>query len=243
VLIEAAATAFELRAHVAGQVTNVMPNRGAVISTSGTLIQGTWGSGGEAEGVLKAVVDNPQRPLRARSIDVGCHGTLIVGGRILDEEALEQAVEARVRGVIAGSVNADLCPFLESLPFPVLITEGFGALPMSPYVFSLLQANVGREAMLSAEVQGRWGARRPELLIPLRAEEERSPQESEPVPLTVQARVRVARAPHQGAMGVIADLPPVPQVVESGVRLPVAVVDLEEDETVRVPLANLELIR
>ena len=42
VLIEAAPATFELRAHVSGQVTNVMPNLGVVITTSGALLQGTW---------------------------------------------------------------------------------------------------------------------------------------------------------------------------------------------------------
>lgn len=243
VLIEAAATTFELRAHIAGQVTNAMPNRGAIISASGVLIQCAWGSGGEAEGVLKVVEDNPQRPLRARSIDVSCHGTLIVGGRIVDKESLEQAVQAKVRGVIVGSVSSDLRSFLESLPFPVLLTEGFGAWPISQHVFSLLQASVGREAMLSADTQTRWGAKRPDLLIPLRAHEDHPRQDYQPVPLQVGAKVRALRAPYALAMGTVVDLPTAPQIVESGVRLPVAVVELDDGETARIPLANLELIR
>jgi hypothetical protein len=242
VVIEAAATTFELRAHIAGQITNVMPNLGALITTAGALIQGFWGSGGEAEGVLKLVVDNPRKPLRARAIDVSCHGTLVVGGRIIDEEALEKAIEAKVRGIIVGSVTSEMCPFLESLPYPVLITEGFGTLPLSQQVFSLMQDNMGREAMISADVQTRQGIKRPELLIPMRTEDI-PPQQPEPVPIEAGVQVRVMRAPHLGATGTVADLPPLPQTVESGIRLPVAVVDLEDGESVRVPLANLELIR
>jgi hypothetical protein len=243
ILIESAVTTFELRAHLKGQVTNIMPNWGVVISAAGALIQGIWGTGGEAEGVLKMLVDNPQRPLRARSIDVSCHGTLVVGGRILDEKALEQALEAKVRGVIVGSVNAELIPLLESLPFPVLVTEGFGTLPMSRQVFSLLHSNMGREAVLSAGTRGRWGAKRPEILIPLRAEGDLAAEGPDPMPLRVGDRVRGLRLPYLGAVGTVADLPPVPQVVESGVRLPVAMVDLEGGEPVIIPLANLELIR
>jgi len=242
-LIESETTTFELCAHIKGQITNVMPNRGVVISTAGVLIQGVWGSGGEAEGVLKVLVDNPQRPLRARAIDVSCHGTLVAGGRILDENVLEQAVEAKVRGVIVGSVNAELCSFLESLPFPVLVTEGFGTFPMSRQVFSLLHSHMGREAMLSADTQTRWGARRPEVLIPLRAEEGLPAEEPGPVPLQVGDRVRALRNPHLGAVGTVTDLPAMPQVLASGARLPVAGVDLEGGESVLIPVANLELIR
>lgn len=243
ILIESEATTFELRAHIKGQVTNVMPNRGVVISAAGALIQGVWGSGGESEGILKMLVDSPLKPLRARSIDVSCHGTVIVGGRIIEEAALEQAVEARVRGIIAGGVNADLCPVLEALPFPVLITEGFGDLPMSQPVFSLLYSNMGREAMLSADTLTRWGARRPDVLIPLRADEEMPHEDTHIPPLEVGDQVRALRAPYLGSMGVVADLPTQPRVMESGARLPVAVVVLEDREQVSIPLANLELIR
>jgi hypothetical protein len=243
VLIEEAPTTFELVAQLKGQVANVMPHLGVVISTVGSLIQGVWGSGGQAEGILKVLVDSPQKPLRAHAIDVSCHGTLVVGGRILDEKALEQAIEAKVRGVIAGSADADLCPFLQSLPFPVMITEGFGALPIAQPVFSLLQSNVGREAMLIANTGEQRGVRRPELVIPLRAEESLPREDPMPLPLQVGMQVRVLRAPYLGALGTVADLPPRFQAVESGARLPVAEVDLGDGEPVRVPVANLELIR
>jgi hypothetical protein len=219
-----------------------MPNRGVVISAAGALIQAVWGSGGESGGVLKVLVDNPQRPLRARFIDVSCHGTVVVAGRILDEKALEQAAEAKVRGVIVGSVNADLCPFLESLPFPVLVTEGFGTLPMCGHVFSLLHSNMGREAMLSANTHTRRGARRAEVVVPLRAEEETPLEEAGPLLLAVDQQVRVLRAPYLGMMGTVTELPILPQTVESGARLPVAVVDLDDGESTLIPLDNLEVV-
>lgn len=242
ILIEAAASTFELRAHIKGQVTNVMPNRGVVISATGALIQAVWGSGGEAEGILKIVVDSPQKPLRPRAIDVSCHGTIIVGGRVLDEAVLDQAVEANIRGMIVGGVNATMASVLESLPFPVLVTEGFGNLPMSQPAFSLLQSNMGREVMLSADTRTRWGATRPEIVIPLRAEEEMPGEDARVPPLQVGDRVRALRAPYLGAPGTVAELPELPQTLESGVRMRVASVNLEDGERVLIPLANLELI-
>jgi hypothetical protein len=43
-------------------------------------------------------------------------------------------------------------------------------------------------------------------------------------------------------MGTIADLPTLPETVESGAQLPVAVVTLEDEKRALIPLANLELI-
>jgi hypothetical protein len=242
-LIEPDPTTFELRAHMLGQVTNVMPDLGVVISAVGAWIQGTWGSGGEAEGILKVLVDDGQKPLRPRAIDVSCHGTLVVGGRILDDQIFEPAIEAKVRGMIAGSASVDLKPRLEALPFPVVLTEGFGSSPMSEPVFSLLQANVGREAMLNADTQTRWDVKRPEVIIPLRSEKELPAEKSGPVALEKGMRVKIARAPYLGSVGTVTHLPALRQTVESGARLPVAEVELEAEGLVLVPLANLELIR
>jgi hypothetical protein len=189
------------------------------------------------------LVDTPQKPIRARSIDVSCHGTLVVGGRVLDEKVFEQAIEANVRGIIIGSIDADRRSALESLPYPVLLTEGFGTLSMSQHVFELLHSNLGREAMVSAETQSRWGIKRPEILIPLRSEDEMMAGDSAPAPLEVGNQVRVSRSPYLGAVGTVTHLPELPQPVQSGERLPVAEVDFSDGEPALIPLANLELIR
>jgi hypothetical protein len=242
ILIEAAPETHELRAHMKGQITNIMPELGVVISTSGALLQGIWGCGGEAEGVLKVLVDHPNKPLRARAIDVSSHGTLIVGGRIPDEKILEKAIEAKVRGIIAGSADADLCPQLEGLPFPVMLTEGFGNLPMSAPVFSMLHSNMGREAMIATATQTRWDVKQPEVIIPLRGEDNLPGSVPEPRPLEPGAQVRIARDPHLGAIGTVVQLPELDQLVESGARLPVAEIEMENNERVFIPLANLEMI-
>ena len=244
ILIASAGTTYELAAHLKGQVTNIMPSRGVVISAAGALIQGFWGRGGEAEGVLKLVVDSPQKPLRARSIDVSCQGTIVVGGRILDEATLDQAVEAKVRGMIVGSVDAVLIPALRALPFPVVVTEGFGTLPMSEPIFGLLHANMGREAMMNAETSTRWGARRPEVLIPLRADDSTPEDTHQPRALRVGDLVRVLRAPYPGALGTVVHLPDFPQLLESGSRVPAVLVELDGvDQPVAIPVVNVELVR
>ncbi|MFC2036735.1 hypothetical protein ACFLYD_02025 [Chloroflexota bacterium] len=250
VLVETASTFFELRAHLGGQVVGVMPERGVMISKVGALIQGVWGSGGEALGRLKLVVEDPQAPLDAASLGEDCRDSLVVAGRILEEEALEQAKEAHVQGLIVGSVSAELCPVLQSLPYPVLVMEGFGPIPMSQHAFSLLQSCAGREAALSAEFQTCWRAcpeqrrraGRPEVLIPLEGAGDVPGEVPGLPPLQVGLRVRGLRDPFLGAVGTIADLPPLPQRVESGARLPVAEVDLDAGESVLIPLANLGLI-
>lgn len=243
VLIEAEPANFELYAHLKGQIANVMPGFGVVIATTAVLIQGLWGTGGEAEGVLKVLVDSPGKLLRARAIDVSCHGTIVVGGSGLDEKALDQAVEAKVKGLVIGSIGADLRARLQDLPYPVIITEGFGSYPMSDAAFALLQANAGREAMIDATTQVRWGARRPEIIIPIRSDEGPPAEAAGPVTLQPGMRVRALRAPYLGVVGTVVGLPGRAQVMESGSRLPVAEVAPAEAPPLLIPVANLELIR
>lgn len=242
VVIEATANSYELRAHFGGKISNVMPNLGVVLSLSGALVQGLWGNGKESEGILKVLVDSPQKPLRTRTIDVSCHGTILVGGRIADEEVIDHAAEAQVRGIVVGSVHADLCSVLQEAPFPVLVTEGFGKQAMSSQAFSLLRDNTGREAMLSTEVQTRWGAKRPEILIPLRDEGDTQPTDTSPQPLRIGDPIRIVREPNSGAIGKVVDLPERPAVLDSGARFEVALVDIGHEEPVAVPVDNLEVI-
>jgi hypothetical protein len=247
VLIESAPTTYLLRAHIAGRVASVMPGLGVVIATNAALIQGMWGCGGEAEGVLRVLADEPAKPLRAGSIDLSCRDTIVVGGSGFDEEALYQAVQAGVRGIIAGSLNSDLIPAVIKLPFPVVVTEGFGSCPMSEMAFSLLQANAGREAMLDAGTQPGRGARRPELLIPAQSGDARPAEplaEPDAMPeLRPGMRVRALRAPYLGRIGTVAGLPARALRLESGVRLPVAEVRFDAGQPVLIPLANLELVQ
>jgi hypothetical protein len=246
VLIASEGTTFELSAGISGQVTDVIPERGVVISTAGALIQGAWGSGGESEGVLRVLVAEPQGALEARSFDADCQRALLVGGQILGPEALERAAEVEVGGIIVGSMNTSQCRLAQSLPYPLVVTEGFGTFSMSRGVFTLLQSLAGHAAMLNAGRQTHLATpglpRRPELVVPLKAEGVQLPQELDPQPLKVGMQVRGLRAPYLGMTGTVANLPTSPQMVESGIRLPVAEVRLEGGQTELIPLANLESI-
>lgn len=244
VLIEGSPETVELRAYLPGSVVNVMPNHGVVIETTGALVQGAWGAGGESFGVLKVIAKGPAQPLRAKLINAACHGTIVIGGSRLDEATLERALELQVRGIVTGGLPPELISRVEALPFPVVVTEGFGSdVPMSADVFRLLSANDGREAAIKGDVRTRWGVVRPEVIIPLPAEGQPSASEQPGTPLTVGARVRVVRAPYLGAVGTVTALPPRAVRIATGARLHGAEVDLGDGQQVFVPLANLELVR
>jgi hypothetical protein len=241
VVLESKAETFELQAHFRGTVVSVMPSLGVVIETVGALVQGVWGTGGEAHGVLKMLAENPKEKLVAEAMDIGCHGSILIGGFSVDEEALERAEQMQVRGIVVGSIGIDLEERASDFPFPVIVTEGMGQVPMSSVVFELLRSYAGREASISGVTRLRWGTVRPEIIIPLSGRGATHPPQLGGA-LEVGAQVRVIRQPYLGSVGQVVNLPSQPRTVDSGARLRGAEVELEEKGRVFVPYANLELI-
>jgi hypothetical protein len=243
VLIKVVSRPLELSAYLAGTVATVMAGHGVVVETTGALIQAALGFGGESFGVLQVVSKRASDPMKARTIDVTMHGAIIVGGAWFDETVLEQAIQMKVRGLIAGSMDGGLLEAARTAPFPILLTEGLGHVAMAAPIFRLLKSNTGREVSISAVTRTRWGVQRPEIVIPL-------PSDSKPeppafgMPLAVGVRVRVLRGPRQGKVGQVTALPDLPQQIETGAKVHCAEVDLGGDDgRTLVPFANLEIFR
>ncbi len=241
VLLETAGEPIEIRAYLPGTVVNVIPKRGVLIETIGALIQGVWGAGGESFGVLKVLVEQPDQPLQARSIDVASHGAVLVGGSTMDKAALQQALELQVRGIVIGSLHPTLLEMASQMPFPIVATEGLGDVPMADPIFHLLRTNDGREAAISGCVQPRWGAIRPEIIIPLPARSAPAPPPPG-APLDVGAQVRVLRGPARGLVGTVRDVPTRPLVLDTDARVWGAIVAFEDKDEQPIPLFNLELL-
>jgi hypothetical protein len=243
ILIKVVTKPFQLTAYLGGSVVNVLSGRGVVIETTGAVVQTTVGFGDESFGVLQVVAHDPADILRAKSIDVTAHGAIVVGGAWIDEAALQQASQLQVRGIIAGSMDGRLIDLARRMPFPVLLTEGLGRIPMSRPIFKLLSSQSGREASLSALTQTRWGVRRPEILIPLPVDTKPALATPLGTPLTVGARVRVIRGSLQGATGNVVGILDRSVQTDSGARVHGAEIELETLGKMFVPFANLEILR
>ncbi|MBN1953536.1 MAG: hypothetical protein JW900_00680 [Anaerolineae bacterium] len=242
-LIEAEAEEVEVRAGYYGVVSDVYPKQGVGIEVSGALIEGAWGNGHEGFGVLQVTVKSPDKPLRSRAVDTSSRGVILVGGARLDMPALERAVELQARGIIVGGLVPELIDEVKKLSFPVVATEGIGTIPMSNQIFELLSTHDNREAILDGRFSSGWGARRPEIIIPLGAAPDTIQEPFHEDPLQVGDRVRAVRMPHTGLTGKVVEIPANMHRVATGSRLLVARVKPDSgDESVLVPIANLEFL-
>ena len=241
VLMEVGDTRIELRAGLPGVVTQVLPERGVVIQTAGALIQGVWGNGRIDNGLMVNLLEKPDDVLSANRLDVSLRGSVILGGHVRDLETLKAAAELPVRGLILSSLLSPLIVNAYQMRYPILVTDGFGAMPMNSAAFRLLTTNDKREATVNAEHFDRYSGNRPEVIIPLPVSTE-PPEPNSFEPFRPGQTVRLRRPPYAGTIGTISFLPAGLSTLPSGLRAPAADVKLENGETVLVPLVNLEVV-
>jgi hypothetical protein len=243
-LIAAAEPPTEMRAGMPATVTRIMTDYGATVETVGALLEGVWGNGQEAYGVLRVVGSGLAEPLTPELVEVELRGTVMVVGVLPDASAFSKLAEINARGLVIGSVYSELIPDLQKLSIPVLVVEGFGAQGFSQATYTLLASNTGREAWVNAQTWDQFTGRRPEMIIPLP-----SPSQAPGVPVSGEAlkegqRVRIVRGQGAGFVGQVMALSDDLLFAASGVRTRLATVKLEEsaDPPLLVPFANLEIL-
>jgi hypothetical protein len=241
VLMDVGETKMELRAGIAGTVIEIIPNRGAVIQTAGALVQGVWGNGRIDSGLLVNLADQPDSVLTAARLDVSMRGFVILAGMVKDAEVLKAAADLPVRGLILSSLYPSLLSQAREMRYPIIVTDGFGPLPMNSAAFKLLSTNVKRDVSVNAEAYDRYSGARPEVIIPLPVSSD-PPDLHETVTFAAGLQVRMRRPPSMGMIGSIVALKPGLTTLLSGLRAPAADVKLENGEMVVVPLVNLEVV-
>lgn len=241
VLFEARGRPFELRAGFPSVVISTDGVRTVTLEATAALISGVWGNGKQDFGVIRLVGDGPDSGLRTRELDIQFRGAVLVAGYADNPAPLHQATELSIRGLVLGGLASPLIPVARRMPYPILVMEGFGRLPFSEPIYSLLRNNAGREAAVEARLTETYRAERPEIVIPQPANREVDLPE-EVIPLGAGKRVRALRGSARGSVGVIREILDRAVGYPSGLLARSAVVDLEGSGPITVPLANLEVI-
>lgn len=248
-------TVVDINAYISGKVTDVLPEEGVEVTTHGMFIQGIFGIGGERRGKLKVVVENPADELTVDKVPENAEGLILVGGSLVQAEALKLAQERGAKGIISGGIiDVDVTEFLgyeigvaitghEKIDTTVIITEGFGKMTMAQRTFDLLKKNEGNIASINGATQIRAGAQRPEIIVP--SLDSNSSAEDEPElshELKGGTNIRIIRVPYFGELAEVVDLPHELHTLESGTKVRVLTAKLASGEVVTVPRANVEII-
>lgn len=241
VLMDVGESKIELRAGIPGTVIEIIQNRGVVIQTAGALVQGVWGNGRIDFGSLVNIADKPDGVLTAGRLDASLRGSILLGGMVRDAEALQAAAELPARGLIVSSIPPQLLQMAREMRYPIVVTDGFGSIPMNSAAFKLLSTNAKRDMALNAEVFDRYSGARPEVIIPLPiSADPPAPRDAETFVMGQQVRLR--RPPAMGMIGSITAIKPGLTTLPSGLHAPAAEVKLENGEIVVAPLVNLEVV-
>lgn len=241
VLMEVGQTKVELKAGIPGTVIEIIANRGAVIQTTGALVQGVWGNGRIDTGLLVNVTESPEGVLTTARLDATLRGSILLAGNVQDAETLQAAGEMPVRGLILASIYPSLIPVAREMRYPIVVTDGFGQLPMNSAAYKLLSTNAKREITVNAEMYNRYSGARPEVIIPLPVTAD-PPTANEAEKFAPGLQVRMLRPPGMGMIGTITSLKPGLTTLASGLRAAAANVRLENGDIVVAPLVNLEVV-
>lgn len=245
----------EVGAYVAGTVVEVLADEGVVVQAEGAFLQGIFGVGGETHGAIECAVGGPGDELRPSDLAEAHRGCIVVGGAFVNHETLLRARELGVAAVVVGGFDdADLRRLLgrdlgvaitgaEDLGITLIITEGFGRIPMAARTWRLLEEHRGQVASASGATQIRAGVLRPEILVPRTGGGAGVEEDGDDGSLEQGSIVRVIRSPWFGRIGRVLDLPQRLQALESEAEVRVLVVEFADGgETAVVPRANVERI-
>jgi hypothetical protein len=251
-------TMIRLSAYIDGAIVEVMPQQGVVVESRCAFIQGIFGVGGETAGTLAMAVQRPDEELTAGHLKLEHNGQIVIGGSLAQKETFARARELGVRALVVGGVHdRDLKELLgydlgvaitgtERIGFTLIITEGFGTIPMAKRTFDLLSAKVGQKASCSGATQIRAGVIRPEVIIPFSQLHDAQSSVLSPQSLGEGIRVgdtiRIIREPYFGILARVKDLPSELQQIPTESEARVLVATLPDGQDVVIPRANVEMI-
>jgi hypothetical protein len=241
VLLQLEGRPLELRAGLSGIVTGLYPDQGVQVETVGALVQGVWGNGRVDSGLLTVLIKSAGEELTTDRLDISLRGGVVLGGFCGDANVLRDAEEQQLRGLILASMSSALVPEAMKVHFPIIILDGFGRLPMNRAAFRLLSTSGRREAVVNAAQWDRLAGNRPEVILPLPPTTQ-TIEASEIVQFSADQDVRITHGPHIGEVGILNRLLGM-VTLPSGIRSQAAEVQLENDESLVLPLANLEVLK
>ena len=255
VLIREPSTPVRINAYLDGTVTERLPGEGVVVETAGACIQGIFGVGGETHAPIRQIVESPEDEVTGDMIDDRLRGRIVCCGSMITLDALRKLIEVGASGVVVGGMRyhdiGDLLGYQigvavtggEDIGLTMVVTEGFGRLPMAERTFELLRSLQDREASVSGATQIRAGVIRPEIIIKSDGSETSSVR-TDPAGRGLEAGslVRLIREPWFGELATVASLPEQPVRLPTGAFARVLEARRTNGTLVTVPRANVEIV-
>lgn len=240
VLIEAECRKMVQKAGMIGTVTRIIEERGAVVETSGTLVQGVWGNNRSGSGTLMIQPESVEGELLTSAVGLNARGTILLAGYCSSADVFAAATTTEIGGMILGSMASSLVQAAEAQPYPIIVLGGFGRFGLDSISKRLLVSSAGRSAAINAVKWNRMTGERPEIIISLPSDGEPYPEQVE---FSVGQIVRVHASEYLGRVGTVEKVMPGLTRLGSGLRASAAIVKFENGEKGIIPLVNLDVLQ
>jgi len=254
VLLREPPRVLQLLAYVNGTIIETIPQQGVVVETTCSLVQGIFGIGGETSGEIVMAVKAPDEALTPGHFNSAMKDKVVVGGSFLSAEAMKQAKAVGVAGIVVGGIHdEDLRALLgydlgvaitgtEQVGFTLILTEGFGTIPMAAKTFKLLSSHVGQKASISGATQIRAGVIRPEIIVPREHTSSKGAAQSQREGIRLGDPVRIIRDPMFGRIGEVSALPSGLTKIPTESEVRVLEVKFADGQKAVIPRTNIEVI-
>jgi transcription antitermination factor NusG len=239
VLLEVESRKLVVQSGYSGQVVEILNDRGAVIETNGTLIQGVWGNGLIGFGPFIVDAQTIGQELTPASLSLNTRGTVLAASWCEQEESLNLAGSLPIAGLVLGSMSPRLIPCALKQNYPILLLEGFGRIAVNDQAKNVLLANAQKEMSLNAVKWDHYSGIRPEISIALQAS---GAPEKESAEFAEGQKVRVHSSFFAGKTGVLTAINAGKTTLPNGLRTATASVLFQNNEKTVVPFSNFDII-
>ncbi len=228
------------------------------IRCEATRILGIFGSGKIREGILKVISRSDL--INTDQILPQYVEHIVVAGSLVYKDAILSSISKGVNGIITGGINAKDYRAMAGgrITFPrkmgsdiglgVLVTEGFGSLPIGRDVFEVLEQHSGRFAILDGNggvldlpsFENSSMDRVRKVVLPAVSNVVLGREEIENMELKVGQAVRVIASPFMGEEGNLVSIDKTPSVLPSGIKTYQINIETKA-RIIRVPYSNIEI--
>lgn len=250
-----------LTAGVYGIVEGIDKDKGQVlIKTQTTQIFGVIGSGVERGGILTFIPGNSSTLIQKDFFKENMDGYILTGGAYIFPDALKKAIQRGVAGIVTGGIDFDTFQsisgsvefhnkFGEDVGISMLVTEGFGAVPIGQDIYKVLQEYEAKFVLLDGNASKLLlPSKDPDSILSLRKislplkNTLISSADTKLVGLKEGDEVRVIWPPFMGTTGKVISMDKSPSILASGIST--YMVTLETvSKKIKVPYTNIEIIK
>lgn len=229
----------QLFSPIPGMVTEIIPDRGAVIAVCGSVVEGAWANGKAVHGELVLWDDLEKNVLGIPSVSlenkIVVYSTMLAGGQI------RRLARLKPLGIILPTLTAEHLKVLQETDIAVMSLMGFGDAAIDSVSLAMLETMRGKEVYLLGETPADGLPVKPLLVLP----EETVPglgllDEEEQI--KPGSKVRLRGKPYTGMIGVVKALPEEPATFASGLQSKVVSVEVTSGEVINAALDNVEWI-